>query len=458
MNGAVLPIMAFFIGAGLEQGAKMEQLSGTIQNDILKEFMVRNTYIFPPEPSMRSISDIMAFTAKNMPKFNSISISGYHMQEAGAPAHLELGLTIADGLDYVRCGLESGAKVDDICPRFSFFFGIGMNFYMEVAKLRAARRLWATLMKEKFDPQNPKSLLLRTHCQTSGYSLQEQDPYNNIVRTTIEAMAATFGGTQSLHTNSFDEAVALPTEFSARVARNTQLIVQEETGIPHVADPWGGSYMMEALTDELYNEALAIIERCEAEGGMAKAVASGWPKEMIEQCASRKQARIDSGLDTIVGVNKYRLAQEDKIDVRQIDNTSVREAQLVRLDELKAKRDPDAVASAIARIAAAAASPGENLLAVCVDAALARVTLGEMCDALESEWGRHKAEGSLSMGTYAAAFGEDADDVAAARRRADEFAERQGRRPRMLVAKMGQDGHDRGQKVATRPTHLIVAR
>jgi methylmalonyl-CoA mutase len=454
MNGAVLPVMAMYIVAAEEQGVAQKELRGTIQNDILKEFMVRNTYIYPPEPSMRIIGDIMSYTSKNMPNFNSISISGYHMQEAGANSKLELAFTIADGLEYVRCGMKAGCQVDEVAPRFSFFFAIGMNFYMEVAKLRAARRLWATLLKEKFNPKDSKSLLLRTHCQTSGYSLTEQDPYNNIIRTTVEAMAAVMGGTQSLHTNSFDEAVGLPTKFSSRLARNTQIILQEETGITAVVDPWGGSYLMENLTDQLYNEAKKIIDEIEAMGGMTKAIASGMPKARIEESAIRKQARIDSGQETVVGVNKYRLEKEENIDVLKIDNTKVREQQIASIQKIKQQRDNAKVKQALENITRAAKSPqqNDNLLALCVEAARHRATVGEISDALEQVFGRYKPKDNLVSGAYTSSFSSKIDEsevvsVDNVRQQVQQFEKKYGRRPRILVAKMGQDGHDRGAKV-----------
>eukprot|EP01027_Heterolobosea_sp_BB2_P002895 GEZU01004341.1.p1 GENE.GEZU01004341.1~~GEZU01004341.1.p1 ORF type:complete len:763 (+),score=276.99 GEZU01004341.1:54-2342(+) len=449
MNGAVLPIMANFIVAAEEQGVPTEKLTGTIQNDILKEFMVRNTYIYPPEPSMRIISDIMAYTAKNMPKFNSISISGYHMQEAGANSVLELAFTLADGLEYIRCGMKSGLDVDSLAPRFSFFFAIGMNFYMEVAKLRAARKLWAELVKEKFQPKSEKSLLLRTHCQTSGWSLTEQDPYNNIIRTTIEAMAAVMGGTQSLHTNSFDEAVGLPTEFSSRLARNTQLIIQEETGITKVVDPWGGSYMMETLTENMVQEARKIIQEVEEMGGMVKAVASGMPKLRIEESAARKQARIDSGQDVIVGVNKYKLDKEEPIDVLKIDNTKVREAQIARLNQIKSTRDNKKVQEALDALTNAAKTGSGNLLELAVVAARARATVGEISYALEKVYGRHVPQDNVVSGAYSSEYktSSGSDIVEQIQSRVNKFAEIYGRRPRIMVAKMGQDGHDRGAKV-----------
>lgn len=415
--------------------------------------MVRNTYIYPPEPSMRIIGDIMSYTSKNMPSFNSISISGYHMQEAGANSKLELAFTIADGLEYVRCGIKAGSQADEVAPRFSFFFAIGMNFYMEVAKLRAARRLWATLVKEKFNPKDPRSLMLRTHCQTSGYSLTEQDPYNNIIRTTIEAMASVMGGTQSLHTNSFDEAVGLPTKFSSRLARNTQIILQEETGICNVVDPFGGSYMMEALTEELYNEAKKIIDEVEALGGMTKAIASGMPKQRIEESAIRKQARIDSGQETVVGVNKYRLEKEEDMDVLKINNAKVREQQVAQIVQLKKTRDTAKVQKALAAItkcAESAQTTESNLLALCVDAARARATVGEISDAMEKVFGRYQPKSSLVSGAYTSSFGEAQVQVVSVedvQNKVKQFEKKFGRRPRILVAKMGQDGHDRGAKV-----------
>ena len=451
MNGAVLPIIAFYIVAAKEQGVPLEKLTGTIQNDILKEFMVRNTYIYPPEPSLRIISDIMSYTAANMPKYNSISISGYHMQEAGAPAHLELGLTIADGLEYVRCGTAGGVDVDAIAGRFSFFFGIGMNFYMEIAKLRAARRLWAELMKKHFNPAKKNSLLLRTHTQTSGYSLTAQDPYNNIVRTTIEAMSAVMGGTQSLHTNSYDEAIALPTELSARISRNTQLIIQNETGIPKVVDPWAGSYFMESLTNELYDSALKIIEEVEEQGGMAKAVEAGWPKLKIEEAAAKKQARLDSGLDVLVGVNKWVVDDDHDYNTRSIDCAAVRNSQLEKLDRTKRGRDEAAVKKTLDELISAAhgkvSDGSSNLLEIAVRAAAERATLGEISLALESVWGRHKGGLNLVGGAYTNEYPAEADEITITREAVEAFAKRAGRRPRVLVAKMGQDGHDRGQKV-----------
>ncbi|CAI5945418.1 unnamed protein product [Closterium sp. NIES-65] len=456
MNGAVLPVMAFFIVAAQEQGVDLAKVSGTIQNDILKEYMVRNTYIYPPAPSMRVVGDIMAYTSRLMPKFNSISISGYHMQEAGADCAVEMAFTIADGLEYIRCGMEAGVGVDELAPRFSFFWAIGMNFYMEIAKMRAARRVWAKLVKEKFNPKNSKSLVLRTHSQTSGYSLTEQDPYNNVIRTTVEAMAAVLGGTQSLHTNAFDEALALPSEMSARIARNTQLILQEETGITHVADPWGGSFMMEALTAELERKALEIIEEVEAAGGMTKAIMSGMPKRKIEECSARKQARVDSGLDVVVGVNKYRLKEEEGVELRHIDNAAVLKSQVKRLGELRASRDNEKVKAALAALTAAAKSTergeGCNLLTLAVEAARVRCTLGEISDALEAEWGRHVADSTISTGAYRGEYGratggQETEELAAVKAAVEAFEKSTGRRPRVLIAKMGQDGHDRGAKV-----------
>lgn len=459
MNGAVLPILAFYIVAAEEAGVDQALLSGTIQNDILKEFMVRNTYIYPPEPSMRIIQDIFAYTSENMPKFNSISISGYHMQEAGADSKLELAFTLADGMEYVRAAEAAGLDVDKVAPRLSFFFAIGMNFYLEIAKLRAARTIWAKLMKEKFNAKNPKSLLLRTHCQTSGYSLTEQDPYNNVVRTAVEAMAAVMGGTQSLHTNSFDEAMGLPTETSARIARNTQLILQEETGICKVADPWGGSHMMESLTNEMVKEAMKVIEEVESVGGMTKAIQSGMAKLLIEESATKKQARIDSREDVVVGVNKYRLAEEAHIEVLSVDNHAVRESQIERLNAMKAVRDESAVKAALAALTAAAKADGEagngklpsNLLHLACNAARVRATLGEISSALEEVWGRHVASTQVVQGAYSATYSSASSDSEIEYKRVvslvEEFAEKEGRRPRMLVAKMGQDGHDRGAKV-----------
>ena len=445
MNGAVLPVLAGYIVAAEEQGVAQAQLSGTIQNDILKEFMVRNTYIYPPAPSMRIIADIIEYTAKNMPRFNSISISGYHMQEAGANQALELAFTLADGKEYVRTAIARGMDVDAFAGRLSFFFAMGMNFYLEIAKLRAARLLWWRVMKE-FDPKNPKSLMLRTHCQTSGWSLTEQDPYNNVVRTAIEAMAAVFGGTQSLHTNSFDEAIALPTDFSARIARNTQLIIQEETHICNVIDPWAGSYLMEKLTQEMADAAWKIIEEVEAMGGMTKAVESGWAKLKIEAAAAEKQARIDSGKDVIVGVNKYKLAKEAPLEVREIDNTAVRTAQVARLGAVRAKRDGKAVAAALAALTQAAKEGKGNLLELAVTASRARATVGEISDALETVWGRFRATTQAVSGVYAAGFAAD-DSWTKLKADIDAFAAGEGRRPRLMIAKLGQDGHDRGAKV-----------
>ncbi|XP_032399030.1 methylmalonyl-CoA mutase, mitochondrial isoform X1 [Etheostoma spectabile] len=446
MNGAVIPVLAMFIVTGEEQGVSKAKLTGTIQNDILKEFMVRNTYIFPPEPSMHAIADIFAYTSKHMPKFNSISISGYHLQEAGADAILEVAYTIANGLEYCRTGLKAGLTIDEFAPRLSFFWGIGMNFYMEIAKLRAGRRLWSTLIKENFQPKNAKSLLLRTHCQTSGWSLTEQDPYNNVVRTVIEAMAAVFGGTQSLHTNSFDEALGLPTVKSARIARNTQIIIQEESGIPKVADPWGGSHMMEALTDDVYNKALKFIKEIEELGGMARAVAEGIPKLRIEECAARRQARIDSGSEVIVGVNKYRLGKEETVEVLAIDNSVVRQKQIDKLKKVRESRDPEAAKKCLAAIEECARTGDGNLLALAVEAARARCSVGEITDAMKKVFGEHKASTRMVSGAYRSEFGENAE-IAGAHNRVADFKKQEGRNPRLLVAKMGQDGHDRGAKV-----------
>lgn len=446
MNGAVIPVMAMYIVAAEEQGVKQEQLTGTIQNDILKEFMVRNTYIYPPDSSMKIIGDIFSYTSQNMKKFNSISISGYHIQEAGATATLEMAFTIADGIEYCRTGIEAGLDIDSFAPRLSFFWGVGMNFYMEIAKFRAARRLWAHLIKEKFSPKNSKSLLLRTHSQTSGWSLTEQDPYNNIMRTCIEAMAAVFGGTQSLHTNSFDEALALPSKFSSRLARNTQLILQEETGITKVIDPWAGSYMMENLTDQVYNEAKKIIDEIEGMGGMAAAVASGYPKLKIEECAAKRQANIDSGKEVIVGVNKYRLSTEEQIDVLMIDNTEVRAKQLARLEAIKTSRDGVAAEQALKNIEEGARSGEGNLLGLAVEAARARCSVGEISTAMEKVFGRHVASDRLVSGAYKTEYGES-DEISAVTQAIHTFQDTEGRRPRILVAKMGQDGHDRGAKV-----------
>jgi len=445
MNGAVLPVLAGYVVAAEEQGVSQDQLSGTIQNDILKEFMVRNTYIFPPEPSMRAIGDIIAYTAQNMPKFNSISISGYHMQEAGANQALELAFTLADGREYVKAALAKGLDVDEFAGRLSFFWAIGMNFYLEVAKMRAARLLWWKIMKG-FGAKNPKSLMLRTHCQTSGWSLTEQDPYNNVVRTTIEAMAAVFGGTQSLHTNALDEAIALPTEFSARIARNTQLIIQEETHITNVVDPWAGSYMMEKLTQDMADKAWSIIDEVDAMGGMVKAVDSGWAKLKIEASAAEKQARIDSGKDVIVGVNKYKLGSEAAIDTLDIDNVMVRENQVARLKALRAARDTKATQAALDALTACAESGEGNLLDLSIKAVRLRATVGEISDALEKVWGRHRADTQKVTGVYAAAY-DSAEGWDKLKAEINEFAEAQGRRPRVMIAKLGQDGHDRGAKV-----------
>ena len=445
MNGAVLPVLAGYVVAAEEQGVAEDQLSGTIQNDILKEFMVRNTYIFPPEPSMRIVGDIIEYTAKKMPKFNSISISGYHMQEAGANQALELAFTLADGREYVKTALAKGLNVDEFAGRLSFFWAIGMNFYLEVAKLRAARLLWFKIMSE-FKPANPKSSMLRTHCQTSGWSLTEQDPYNNVVRTTVEAMAAVFGGTQSLHTNALDEAIALPTEFSARIARNTQLIIQEETHITAVVDPWAGSYMMEKLTQDMADKAWSIIEEVNALGGMVKAVDSGWAKLKIEASAAEKQARIDSGRDVIVGVNKYKLGKEDAIETRDIDNVSVRETQVARLRNVRAARDAAAVQSALQALTACAENGEGNLLDLSIRAMRLRATVGEVSDALEKVWGRHRADTQKVTGVYAAAY-DSAEGWDKLKSEIVDFATAQGRRPRVMIAKLGQDGHDRGAKV-----------
>jgi len=444
MNGAVLPVLAGYVVAAEEQGVAEAQLSGTIQNDILKEFMVRNTYIYPPAPSMRIVADIIEYTARRMPKFNSISISGYHMQEAGANQALELAFTLADGKEYVKTALDRGLDVDEFAPRLSFFWGIGMNFYLEIAKMRAARLLWARIMK-RFGAKKPKSLMLRTHCQTSGWSLTEQDPYNNIVRTTIEAMAAVFGGTQSLHTNSFDEAIALPTEFSARIARNTQLIIQEETHITKVIDPWAGSYMMETLTQQMADAAWAIIGEVEAMGGMTRAVDSGWAKLKIEAAAAETQARIDSGRDVIVGVNKYTLKDEPPVEAREVDNVKVREGQIARLARVRASRDGAAVAAALGALTEAARGGG-NLLDLSIRAMRLRATVGEVSDALEQVFGRHRADTQKVTGVYAAAF-DAAPGWAELQAEIAAFADSHGRRPRVMLAKLGQDGHDRGAKV-----------
>ncbi|MGQ0664465.1 MAG: methylmalonyl-CoA mutase [Pseudomonadota bacterium] len=445
MNGAVLPVLAGFIVAGEEQGVGQEQLSGTIQNDILKEFMVRNTYIYPPGPSMRVVADIIAYTAARMPKFHSISISGYHMQEAGATSVQELGFTLADGLEYVRAALGKGLSIDAFAPRLSFFFCIGMNFFMEIAKLRAARLVWAKLVR-RFDPKNPASLALRTHCQTSGVSLTEQDPYNNIVRTTIEALAAVLGGTQSLHTNSFDEALALPTPMSARIARNTQLVLAEETGIPRVVDPLGGSYYVESLTRSLARESLQLIDEVEALGGMTKALESGLPKLRIEAAAARRQARLDRGEDVIVGVNKYRAEGDRKVDIRDIDNPAVRQRQIERLEAVRRARDPAAVGAALEGLSRAAAAGEGNLLELAIVAARARATVGEISDALEKVFTRHRAVIRSVSGVYGSAYEGDAG-FARIQREVAAFAAEEGRRPRLLVVKLGQDGHDRGAKV-----------
>ncbi|MCL1893557.1 MAG: methylmalonyl-CoA mutase [Holophagaceae bacterium] len=445
MNGAVLPVMAFYIVAGLEQGAKLEQLSGTIQNDILKEFMVRNTYIYPPKPSMKIIADIIAYTAKNMPKFNSISISGYHMQEAGATADLEMAYTLADGIEYVRAGLKAGLKVDEFAPRLSFFWGEGMNHFMEVAKLRAGRLLWAKLLKT-FDCKDPKSMALRTHSQTSGWSLAEQDPFNNVIRTCVEAMAAALGHTQSLHTNALDEAIALPTDFSARIARNTQLFLQDETGMCKIVDPWGGSHYLESLTNEIMHLGWKHIQEVEKLGGMAAATETGLPKLRIEEAAARRQAKIDSGAETIVGVNKYRLAKEDAIEILDVDNVEVRRQQLARLEKLKGDRDNDAVKSALEALTKCADTGEGNLLELSVEAAKVRATLGEISDALEKIFGRHKAEIKVISGVYSSEYVKN-DEVVEVRNLTEAFAKKEGRRPRILVAKLGQDGHDRGAKV-----------
>jgi len=445
MNGAVLPVLACFIVAGEEQGVPTEKLTGTIQNDILKEFMVRNTYIYPPEPSMRIVADIIEFTSREMPRFNSISISGYHMQEAGANTVLELAFTLADGLDYVRAALSKGLGVDDFAPRLSFFWAIGMNFYLEVAKMRAARLLWAELMAQ-FDPKDPRSSMLRTHCQTSGASLTEQDPINNVIRTTIEAMAAVFGGTQSLHTNAYDEALGLPTDSTARTARNTQLILQEEAGIPHVIDPWGGSYFMESLTASVAEAARAIIREVEELGGMTKAIVQGMPKLRIEECAARRQARIDRGDDVIVGVNKYRTDEKAEIDVLDVDNDAVRRAQIERLERIRASRDDGAVKESLARLREIGRSGQGNLLEAAVEAARRRATVGEISEALEQEFTRYRADVQSISGVYSSVYKGD-DEFDSVLREVVQFAEDEGRRPRMLVVKLGQDGHDRGMKV-----------
>lgn len=445
MNGAVLPVLAGYVVAAEEQGVSQDKLAGTIQNDILKEFMVRNTYIYPPEPSMRIVGDIIEYTARACPKFNSISISGYHMQEAGANQALELAFTLADGQEYVKTAMAKGLSVDDFAPRLSFFWAIGMNFYLEIAKMRAARLLWTRIMKS-FGATAPKSLMLRTHCQTSGWSLTAQDPYNNVVRTTIEAMAAVFGGTQSLHTNSLDEAIALPTEFSSRIARNTQLIIQEETHITSVVDPWAGSYMMEKLTQDMADKAWEIIEEVNAQGGMIKSVDSGWAKLKIEASAAEKQARIDSGQDVIVGVNKYKLAKEDPIDILDVDNVKVRDGQIERLNRIKATRDTAAVQAALAALTQAAETGEGNLLDLSIKAVRLRATVGEVSDALEAVFGRHRADTHKVSGVYAAAY-DSAEGWAKLQEEIAAFGDEQGRRPRVMIAKLGQDGHDRGAKV-----------
>jgi methylmalonyl-CoA mutase len=445
MNGAVLPVLAFYIVAGLEQGCTLDQLSGTIQNDILKEFMVRNTYIYPPEFSMRIIADIFEYTSKNMPKFNSISISGYHMQEAGATADIELAYTLADGLEYLRTGVNAGMSVDAFAPRLSFFWAIGMNHFMEIAKMRAARLLWAKIVKQ-FDPKNPKSLALRTHSQTSGWSLTEQDPFNNVARTAIEAMGAALGHTQSLHTNALDEAIALPTDFSARIARNTQIYIQEETNVCRSVDPWAGSYYVESLTNEIVHRAWSLIQEVEKLGGMAKAIETGIPKMRIEEAAARKQARIDSGIDTIVGINRYRLDKEDPIDILAVDNTAVRESQIKRLKELRANRDEAKVKAALAAITECVRTKKGNLLELAVEAAKVRATLGEISDACEEVVGRYNAVIRSISGVYSAEVKDDAK-FAEAKALAEKFAKKEGRQPRIMIAKLGQDGHDRGAKV-----------
>lgn len=445
MNGAVIPIMAFYIVAAEEQGVSKDQLSGTIQNDILKEFMVRNTYIYPPLPSMRIIGDIFEYTSKHMPKFNSISISGYHMQEAGATADLELAYTLADGLEYLRTGIKAGLDIDDFAPRLSFFWAIGMNHFMEIAKMRAGRLLWSKIVKQ-FNPKNPKSMALRTHCQTSGWSLTEQDPFNNVARTCVEALAAAMGHTQSLHTNALDEAIALPTDFSARIARNTQIYLQKETGITRVIDPWGGSYHVEYLTDQLVKKAWVLIEEVEEMGGMAKAIEQGLPKMRIEEAAARKQARIDSGKDTIVGVNKYAVDEKTDIELLEVDNTAVLKAQITRLEKLRAERNTEEVEAALSAITQCAESGDGNLLELAVDAARKRASLGEISMAMEKVFGRHKAVTQTISGVYSSEVKEN-EDFIKARALADQFAELDGRRPRIMVAKMGQDGHDRGAKV-----------
>jgi len=445
MNGAVIPIMAFYIAAAKKQGVSTEKLSGTIQNDILKEFMVRNTYIYPPLPSMKIIGDIFEYTTKNMPKFNSISISGYHMQEAGATADIELAYTLADGLEYIRTGLKSGLKIDEFAPRLSFFWAVGMNHFMEIAKMRAARMLWAKIIKQ-FDPKNPKSMALRTHSQTSGWSLSEQDPFNNVARTCIEAMAAGLGGTQSLHTNALDEAIALPTDFSARIARNTQIYIQEETQITRSVDPWAGSYYVEYLTQEIAKKAWKLIEEVEELGGMAKAIETGVPKMRIEEASAKKQARLDSGQDILVGVNKFQTEEPSDIEILEVDNTSVRESQIARINKLKAERDQKLVGEKLKAIEECARTGEGNLLELAVDAAENFATLGEISDAMEKHFGRHKADTRLISGVYSKEVKQDRT-FAEAQELADKFAETEGRRPRVMIAKMGQDGHDRGAKV-----------
>jgi len=445
MNGAVLPIMAFYIVAAEEQGVAIEKLSGTIQNDILKEFMVRNTYIYPPAPSMKIIADIFEFTSKKMPKFNSISISGYHMQEAGATAHIELAYTLADGLEYIRTGLSTGMTIDEFAPRLSFFWAIGMNHFMEIAKMRAGRMIWAKLVRQ-FNPKSDKSLILRTHCQTSGWSLTEQDPFNNVSRTCIEAAAAVFGGTQSLHTNALDEAIALPTDFSARIARNTQIFLQEETKITKTVDPWAGSYYVESLTNEMVEKTWKLIEEVEELGGMTKAIEAGIPKLRIEEAAARKQARIDSGQDIIVGVNKFRLEKEDPLHILDVDNQMVRKQQIERLEEIKSKRNTEKVNQSLEKLILCAKTGQGNLLEIAIEAARNRATLGEISDALESIFGRFKAQIKSISGVYSAAIKND-ESFEKAKQLADAFAKQEGRRPRIMIAKMGQDGHDRGAKV-----------
>jgi len=444
MNGAVIPIMAFFILAAEEQGVDKSKLSGTIQNDILKEFMVRNTYIYPPQPSMRIIGDIFEYTSQHIPKFNSISISGYHMHEAGASADIELAYTLADGLEYIRTGLKAGLAIDDFAPRLSFFWGIGMNHFMEIAKMRAARMLWAKIVQQ-FNPTNPKSLTLRTHCQTSGWSLTAQDPFNNVARTTIEAMAAIFGGTQSLHTNSLDEAIALPTDFSAKIARDTQKYLQQETDITKTVDPWAGSYYVEYLTHEIAHKAWTLIEEVEELGGMAKAIENGLPKLRIEEAAARKQARIDSGLDKIIGVNLFRVEDQEALDTLEVDNTAVRNSQIERLKAVKSNRDEKAVQEALKKLEKVAATEG-NLLAAAIEAARLRATLGEISDAMETAFGRYKATTKMVTGAYANEMSSN-EDFQKARALSNQFATLEGRRPRIMVAKLGQDGHDRGAKV-----------